>query len=65
MQNLNKFLCRLKYKRRFSNLHGCTLKWFFRLLMLRFSEPIKIRVLCANLVKIHNYVVSKRSQTLN
>ena len=33
--------------------------------MLRFSEPIKIRVLCANLVEIHNYVVSKRLQTLN
>ena len=33
--------------------------------MLRFSEPIKIRVLCANLVEIQYYGVSKRLQTLN
>ena len=33
--------------------------------MLRFSEPIKIRVLCANLVETHYYGVSKRLQTRN
>ena len=33
--------------------------------MLKFSEPIEIRVLCANLVETHYYGVSKRLQTLN
>ena len=33
--------------------------------MLRFSEPIKIRVLCANLVEKNYYGVLKRLQTLN
>ena len=35
------------------------------LLMLRFSKAIKSTVLCANLVEIHEYDVSKRLQTLN
>ena len=33
--------------------------------MLRFSEPIKIRVLCSNLVEIHYYGVSKSLQKIN
>ena len=33
--------------------------------MLRFSEPIKIRTLCSNLVEIHYNGVSNRLQTLH
>ena len=33
--------------------------------MLRFLKAIKIRVLCANLVEIHYYDVSKMLETLN
>ena len=33
--------------------------------MLRFSKTIKIRNLCANVVEIHYYDLSKRLETLN
>ena len=41
------------------------INWCIRvLLMLRFPNTIKIRVLIANLVEIHCYDASKRLQTL-
>ena len=65
-----KFHCYIKFTKTFhralSSNFWQPIKWFIRLfLMLRFSEPIKIRAWCVNLVEMHYYGVSKRLQTLN
>ena len=65
-----KFHCYIKFITTFQQALSSNFWWpikrFIRLfLMLRFSEPIKIRVLCANLVEIHYCHVSKRLLTLN
>ena len=64
-----KFHCYIKFINTFQRAVFKSLitnKWSIGLLlMLRFSEPIKIRILCANLIEIHNYGVSKRLETLN